>query len=66
MKYLKIFIGLVFLSGCAIQTMSTRDLVTSLPWKSRLERDIVYHTVDGIDLKLDIYLPETWMAGPPW
>ena len=66
MKYLNIFIGLVLLNGCAIQTMSTRDLVTSLPWKSRLERDIVYHSVEGIDLKLDIHLPEAWMAGPPW
>lgn len=66
MKYPIIAIVVVLLTGCVTQKMSTSDLVTSLPWKSRLERDIVYHSVDGMDLKLDIHLPDAWMAGPPW
>lgn len=66
MKYFIFTIAVVLLTGCATHKTNSIDLVTSMPWKSRLERDIVYHTVDGMDLKLDIHLPDTWMAGPPW
>jgi len=37
-----------------------------MPWKSRLERDIVYHSIDGFDVKLDVHVPDAWLGEPPW
>jgi acetyl esterase/lipase len=59
-------IAAVLVVGCATNPVSRIDLVTSMPWKSRLERDIIYHTVDGIDLKLDVHVPDAWLGEPPW
>jgi len=42
------------------------DALAALAWKARLEQDLVYHSVDGVDLKLDVFVPDAWLGEPPW
>ncbi|MEE3372000.1 MAG: alpha/beta hydrolase [Planctomycetota bacterium] len=42
------------------------DPLTAVVWKSRVVPDIVYHRVDGVDVKLDVWVPDIWLGESPW
>ena len=42
------------------------DPLTAVVWKSRVVPDIVYHSVDGVDVKLDVWVPDVWLGESPW
>ena len=42
------------------------DPLTAVVWKSRVVPDIVYTRVDGVDVKLDVWVPDIWLGEPPW
>jgi len=42
------------------------DPLTAVAWKSRVVPDIVYHSIDGVDVKLDVWVPDIWLGEPPW
>ena len=57
--------ALLFL-GSASRPVPKIDPLAAMYWKSRLEQDVVYRSVDGIDLPLDIFLPNKWLGETPW
>ena len=42
------------------------DPLTAVAWKSRVVPDIVYHRIDDVDVKLDIWIPDRWLGEAPW
>ena len=42
------------------------DPLTAVAWKSRVVPDIVYHRIDDVDVKLDIWIPDRWLGEDPW
>ncbi|MCP4192697.1 MAG: alpha/beta hydrolase [Planctomycetaceae bacterium] len=42
------------------------DPLTAVAWKSRVVPDIVYQRANGVDVKLDVWVPDTWLGEPPW
>jgi len=49
---------------CGAQETSSRDWASLVGQRFKAERDVVYRTVDGIPLKLDLYIPYDAKPGP--
>jgi len=53
-----------FAAGAQAQEQSARDWASLVGQRFRAERDIVYKIVDGVALKLDLYVPYDNTPGP--
>ena len=56
----------VLSAGCASRISQNIDRNAAMFFTSRVENDVVYRTVDGEDLHLNLYLPETMLGEEPW
>ena len=59
-------IAAVVLVGCATNQVGKIDRLAAMYETSRLEQDVVYYSVDGMDLRLDIFVPDNRLGEPPW
>ena len=50
----------------AAEPAAAVDPLTAVVWKSRVVPDIVYRRVDDVDVKLDVWVPDTWLGESPW
>lgn len=67
MKPIHLVIATAILSaGCATHPVQTIDRDAAMFFTSRVEHDVVYRTVDGKDLHLNLYLPDIFLGEDPW
>ena len=56
----------VLLAGCASRPAANIDQLAAMYWTARVEQDVVYRSVGGMDLRLDVFAPDRWLGEPPW
>ncbi len=56
----------LLLLGSASRPVPKIDPLAAMYETARLEQDVVYRSVDGIDLPLDVFLPEKRLGQSPW
>ena len=56
----------LLLLGSASRPVPKIDPLAAMYETARLEQDVVYRSVNGIDLPLDIFLPEKRLGQSPW
>ena len=59
------YVNIVLLTAVALPAQDTAaDWASLVGQRFRAERDVVYRTVDGVSLKLDLYVPYKPVSGP--
>ena len=59
-------IAAVVLVGCASRLSQTVDHNAAMYMACRVDHDVVYRTIEGKDLHLNVYIPEEYIGESPW